>query len=89
MAKQTHGRRSHDDLLARICELVTLANLRQCPTRAGLAERWKCTPRNVSHIIDTARRLYCVRISHDPDVAGYVLDDAGLFDLEAIERNIP
>ena len=82
------GQRSTaNDLFRRVCELTMLAHNRECPTRAGLATRWNMSRRNVSYIIDHAEKMYGVRIVVPEDKQqGYVLESAGVLNIDVLER---
>jgi len=85
--KRTKTRRGTDDLFRRVCELVLLTHAGEYPSRSGLAQRWKMTPRAVSYVIDHAERMYGVRVRHVAEgiQAGYALDCPGVLNVSALE----
>lgn len=87
MRKRNKGTRNGTaDLFRRVCEMTVAASQRECPSRLGLAERWRITPRAVSHLVAHARAVYGVEVRHDDLVNGYVLESPGVLDLDALGR---
>ena len=73
-----------------ICDLILLADSTSGVNREDLAGRWVCTPRNVSHVLAVARRLYGVQIESQRNRFGthrYVLTDPGVFNLTALRKH--
>lgn len=77
------------EMWQRICDLVLWANSSSGVNRAEVAERWGCTKRNVSHVIDVAHQFYGVCIESERSITGeyrYVLVDEGVFDLSILRK---
>lgn len=73
-----------------ICDLILLADSAAGVNRTDLAERWNCTPRNVSHVLSVARQLYGVQIESQRNRFGthrYVLTYPGVFDLTMLRKH--
>lgn len=75
------ARRDAVECVRRVLALVH--ETRTSPVRrVVLAERWGMTPRGVSSVLQRARELFGVRFRTTP--AGYVLKDAGVFNVRRI-----
>jgi transcriptional regulator CtsR len=77
------------DLWQRVRELVIWSGSPAGMNRHELADRWECTPRNVSHIIDVARTFYGVEVESERNADGrwsYRLRDPGVLDLNKLRK---
>lgn len=75
-------------LWSRVAQVVLTANSRSPLTRAEYAERWRCTARNVSHVIEHAYEQYGVVLQTkrcDDGRQPYVLVDSGVIDIKKLQ----
>jgi len=83
------SRGSSANLWNRVCDLVVTTDMVAGFNRVEYARRWKCTTRNVSHVIVHARNTYGVRVKFIGGGArkpGYTLVDRGVLDVPAIRK---
>ena len=80
-------RGKHSTLLDRIVYLMIQADKGNYPTRLALSEKWNCSPRAVSHLVDHAKNTYGVRVrSVTERNRGYELVSHGVFNLNALKE---